>query len=209
MGGGGRGRQRGPSWRAIEFVSTPVLHVLAGPNGAGKSTFVARVLGPATRLECVNADESAAQVWPGEEESHAYDASRLAEARRRELLVARQSFLTETVFSHQSKQDLIDDAVAAGYLVTVHVVLVPEDLSVARVELRAADGGHTVPEEKIRARHRRLWALVAQARDRAYWTHIYDNGAADHPFRRIASYRRGHLVETCDWPDWAPAELRS
>lgn len=190
-------------------MSTPVLHVLAGPNGAGKSTFVARILGPATRLEFVNADEIATQFWPGEEESHAYAASRLAEERRREFLVARQSFLTETVFSHQSKLDLIDDAIAAGYLVTLHVVLVPEDLSVARVEFRVAEGGHTAPEEKIRARHRRLWSLVARARDRAHWTHIYDNGSADHPFRRIASYRRGHLIETADWPDWAPAELRS
>lgn len=189
-------------------MSTPVLHVVAGPNGAGKSTFVRRILEPTTGLTFVNADDLVAEAWPGDEESHAYDASRVAAGRRDQLVKARASFLTETVFSHESKLDLVVRAIAAGYLVTLHVIMVPEELSVARVALRVSSGGHSVPEDKIRSRWRRLWPLVAAARDRAHWTYVYDNGVADQPFRTIASYRGGRLVEAAEWPVWAPADLR-
>ena len=47
----------------------------------------------------------------------------------------RTSFVTETVFSHPSKVDLVRAAAAAGYQVTLHVVMVPVDLSVARERL--------------------------------------------------------------------------
>lgn len=77
-------------------MSTPVLHVLAGPNGAGKSTFVHRVLVPVTRLPFINADEIAAERWPGEEAEHAYAASEAAAGARSELLEQRSSFITET-----------------------------------------------------------------------------------------------------------------
>ena len=72
----------------------------------------------------------------------------MAAERRDELLTARTSFVTETVFSHESKVDLVKAAVEAGYLVTLHVVLVPEDLAVVRVANRVENGGHDVPEEK-------------------------------------------------------------
>lgn len=95
---------------------------------------------------------------------HAYGASRLAAAARATYLSARTSFITETVFSHPSKVDLVRDATAAGYHVHLHVILVPEDTTVSRVSHRVAHGGHAVPEEKIRERYQRLWDLVAQAR---------------------------------------------
>lgn len=59
-------------------MSQPVLHLTVGPNGAGKSTWFTRVIGPATRLPFVNADQIAAQRWPGEEMAHAYDAAEAA-----------------------------------------------------------------------------------------------------------------------------------
>ena len=43
-------------------MGDPVLHLLAGPNGAGKSTFYQEILGPATGLPFVNADEIASQA---------------------------------------------------------------------------------------------------------------------------------------------------
>lgn len=81
----------------------PVLHLLAGPNGSGKSTYANDVLRPETRLEFVNVDVIAHQQWPGDEEAHAYDASRLAAERRRELMTSRTSFITETVFSLRAR----------------------------------------------------------------------------------------------------------
>ena len=186
---------------------TPVLHVLAGPNGAGKSTFVARVLQPVTHLPFVNADEIAAERWPGEEVKHAYHASRAAAEQRRRMLGRGESFITETVFSHRSKVALVQQAVALGYLVNLHVVLVPADLSVQRVAERVSRGGHEVPEDKIRSRYARLLKLVVDARAVADRSTFYDNSIARKPFRVIASYQRGRLVGKPDWPAWTPTLL--
>jgi predicted ABC-type ATPase len=189
-------------------ISDPVLHLLAGPNGAGKSTFYARVLAPATHLPFVNADEIAHARWPGEESAHAYDASRAAADQRAKLLAAQQSFVTETVFSHESKLSLVESAVGSGYLVTLHVVAVSVELSVARVVNRVQLGGHSVPETKVRERHDRLWPLVRQAISLADRAHVYDNSSAKTPFRRIAQFDRGQLIGHAEWPTWMPSALR-
>lgn len=182
----------------------PVLHVVAGPNGSGKTTFCTRILMPATRLPLVNADDIARARWPGREEQHGHDAARAAERERDRRIEQRGSFIAETVFSHPSKLDLIARAAAAGYLVTLHIVLVPEELSVARVRLRAEQGGHTVPIAKVRARYRRLWPLLRQAALKADEAVVYDNSRAATPFRVVARYRNGQAEQAARWPAWSP-----
>ena len=190
-------------------MSSPVLHLLAGPNGAGKTTFVDRVLIPVTGLPFINADAIAAQRWPGAETVHAYEAAALAEEQRSRLLAAGASFITETVFSHPSKVDLVERAVAARYLVTVHVILVPEEVTVLRVAYRAAQGGHDVPEVKVRGRYARLWSHIAAARLIADQVRFYDNTVAAHPFRLVAVYEHGIEVGESQWPSWTPPVLQS
>lgn len=133
----------------------------AGPNGAGKTLLAGRFAAE-SRLEFVNADMIAAERWPGEEESHAYEAAAAAAARRFEMIAAGRSFVAETVFSHPSKLDFVRAALHSGYTAGIYVVMVPEDLAVMRVRTRVRSGGHSVPEEKIRGRYRRLWGLVAE-----------------------------------------------
>jgi predicted ABC-type ATPase len=188
-------------------MSSPVLHVLAGPNGAGKSTFVRAVLQPVTHLPFINADEIAALHWPGQEAEHAYEASAAAAVARDDAVSHRRSFITETVFSHPSKVELIKQGISAGYLVTLHAILVPEDVTVMRVQYRVSQGGHTVPETKVRERYRRLWDLVAEARDLANRCTFYDNSRASTPFLPIASYDNGRLVGHASWPVWSPSAL--
>ncbi len=180
---------------------------MAGPNGAGKSTLVLRVIQPVTHLPFVNADVIAAERWPGEELEHAYEASQAAAAIRGELLATRRSFISETVFSHPSKVALVETAQRAGFLVTLHVVLLPVDVTVARVAHRVSRGGHQVPEQKVRERYARLWPLVAQARAQADRTRVYDNSRAETPFRLVADYEHGELIGRATYPRWAPAEL--
>jgi predicted ABC-type ATPase len=187
-------------------LSTPVLCVVAGPNGSGKSTFVHAVLGPATALPLINADEIAAALWPGAEEAHAYDASRAAAQARNQALSARRSFITETVFSHPSKVALVEQAIRAGYRVELHVMLIPEEVTVARVAYRVSAGGHTVPPDKIRTRYRRLWGLVVDARPTVHRATFYDNSRSK-PFQQVATYERGHLLGTPTWPTWTPEVL--
>ena len=187
-------------------MSDPVLHVVAGPNGAGKTTFVERVLGPLP-LEFVNADAIAAQHWPGDELSNAYAAAEIAAQRRAVLFEQRRSFVTETVFSHESKVELIRRANRNGYIVLLHIILVPEDLAVARVGNRVENGGHDVPEEKVRSRHRRLWTHIVEAIAMVAQADVYDNSSASSPFRLLATFRNAMLVKDLDWPAWTPHEL--
>ncbi len=105
-----------------------------------------------------------------------------------------------------SKLDVIRAAHAAGYVITLHVVLIPEDLAVERVAHRVRHGGHDVPEGKIRERHRRLWSLVADAIKIADTTKVYDNSQAAGP-RVIAQMTEGNITGAPAWPAWAPSEL--
>jgi predicted ABC-type ATPase len=185
----------------------PVLHLLAGPNGSGKSTYVTRLQQPITHLPFVNAHVIAAERWPESQAEHAYDASRVAAEERTALLAARRSFITETVFSHPSKLELVDEAITLGYIVHLHVILVPVEVSVNRVAGRVLAGGHDVPEQKIRDRYDRLWDLIAKARTVADRTEIFDNSSARRPFRRVAAYEHGLALGEPNWPAWAPTAL--
>ena len=185
----------------------PVLYLLAGPNGAGKSSYVHDVLGPTTSLPFINADEIAAEMWPGAQTGHAYEAAQLAEAQRREKIAEGSSFISETVFSHPSKIDLVSDAVDAGYLVHLHVFMVPVELTVQRVLERVRRGGHAVPEQKIRDRYERLWDHICKAIRIADVAEVFDNSSASAPFRLCASFEHGQLIGPPSWPTWTPAAL--
>ncbi len=182
-----------------------MLYLVVGPNGAGKTTLFDRVIGPATGLEFVNADLIAAERWPGSSPRHAYEAAKLAAARRDELLSARGSFATETVFSHPSKLEMLERARAAGYRTYLQVVLVPKALAIARVRKRVEGGGHDVPRTKIEERFDRLWPLVAGALAIADEATVYDNSRGS--FLVVARYFSGRPAGTPNWPAWTPPEL--
>jgi predicted ABC-type ATPase len=182
--------------------------LVVGPNGAGKSTFYARVLEPVTHLPFINADVIAEREWPGAGSAHAYQAAELAAGERLAHLAQRRSFATETVFSHQSKLELVTDARKAGYVIGLHVCMVPVDLTVLRVEDRVANGGHPVPEAKTRERYVRIWPLVVQVIALVDEAVVYDNSRSAAPFTPVAKFRAGRLVTTTAWPLWAPDELR-
>jgi predicted ABC-type ATPase len=183
------------------------LDLVAGPNGAGKSTFVRLTLAPSRPgVAFVNADAIAAQRWPDDSQAHAYDAAAIAAATRTLLIEKRRPLIAETVFSHPSKLDLLRDAAGAGYYTALHVVMVPEDLAVARVAARVAAGGHAVPENKIRGRHHRLWPLLVQAITLADTATVYDNSRRHGP-REVASFSHAFLIGNPTWPAWAPEVL--
>ena len=192
-----------------ERVSNPVIHLIAGPNGAGKTTLATLVLQPVTQLPFVNADLIALERWPSAQAEHAYEASRAAADERARLISAGVSIISETVFSHPSKLALIDLAHRAGYRVELHAVLLPEEVTVARVDHRVRTGGHDVPETKIRERYHRLWPLVARAMAIADVAWIYDNSLAATPLRLVAHYEFGTPVGPPHWPLWTPKAVRS
>lgn len=185
------------------------LDLVVGPNGAGKSTFIALTLAPLLPGSVfVNADEIAKVRWPDDPEGHSYDAARVAADTRNALIADGRSFIAETVFSHPSKLELIERAHAAGCIVVLHAVLIPEALAVERVAHRVRAGGHRVPEVKIRERYRRLWPLVGRAAHRCDSATAYDNSRSKGP-RIVAQSNGGQLTGQLAWPAWVPTELRA
>jgi predicted ABC-type ATPase len=183
------------------------LDLVVGPNGAGKSTFVELVLAPLRPgATFVNADVIAAQRWPDDPQGHSYEAAQVAAKTRARLLELGEPFMAEMVFSHPSKLELLDLAVAAGYTVALHAVMVPESLAVQRVAHRVASGGHDVPEDKIRQRYQRLWPLVADAIGRTDTARVWDNSRRDGPVE-VALFAHGMPVGPCTWPPWTPLPL--
>jgi predicted ABC-type ATPase len=183
------------------------LDLVVGPNGAGKSTFVAMVIRPSwPAADFVNADEIARERWPGSAAEHSYEAARIAAKTRERLIELHRPFIAETVCSHPSKLELVTAARAEGYYVALHVILVPEELSVSRVAHRVVAGGHDVPEEKTRARYHRIWPLVVRAAEMADSANFWDNASFDGP-HQPASLIAGLAVGRPDWPGWTPETL--
>lgn len=183
------------------------LDIIAGPNGAGKTTLFERVIEPdRPGLPFVNPDRIASQRWPGEELAYSSEAAKIAAATRSQLIDARLDFCTETVFSHESKLELVVDANAAGYDVVLHVVMIPLELSGPRVKSRVGSGGHAVPNEKLAGRYLRLWPLIAAATGHCRRVVFYDNSHDDGPVE-VASCRSGTFDYPPRWPDWTPDAL--
>src|SRR3546814_13948846 len=110
-------------------------------------------------------------------------------------MAANQSLITESTFSHRSKFDLLLQAQAAGYRVFVyHVNVQSPTLSVLRVAHRVSQGGHLVPEDKIRGRYERNQQLIRQAVILADRASVFDNPMVAQPHRLALELRPGLIV---------------
>lgn len=182
----------------------PSLVLLAGANGAGKSTLYQTRVAPSFAGPFINADIIQRDELRDPSMEASYQAARIAEARRIEMLDARQSFATETVFSHPSKLKIIEAARAQDYLVIVmHVGVDSPDLSVGRVKARTEEGGHDVPEDKIRARYERSQPLVREAVLRADRGMVFDNSRLNTPPQQMLVFATSRLIQAAPiLPRW-------
>lgn len=178
--------------------------VLAGPNGAGKSTLYTSRVAPFFSGPFINADIIQRDELCDPSPEASYTAAQIATARRARHLKAGLDFVTETVFSHPSKLSLVTEAQARGFQVRVmHVGVEFADISVARISCRVQEGGHTVPEHKVRERFDRSAALIRAAVLKADHSHVYDNSRLNEPPRHCLTFRSGNLVQTApDLPQW-------
>lgn len=169
--------------------------MLAGPNGSGKSTLCATRIAPKLAVPFINADIIQRDELGDGDVNAAYAAAQIASERRASLLADRKSFVTETVFSHPSKLDLITQAKGLGYRVmTFHISVEHPDLSVARVGERVKEGGHPVPEEKIRNRYDRSGPLIRRAILQSDIGHVFDSSHLNQPPLRALSFTNGVLT---------------
>jgi predicted ABC-type ATPase len=186
------------------FDARPIIVAIVGPNGAGKSTFHEAHLGSAG-LRFLNADELARQLGVD-----AYQAAEVAGQLRRALVVQGESFVFETVFSDPvgDKLEFLKLAEKKGYTVVLCFIgLDGPDLSEERVAMRVLQGGHDVPSDKLRARYPRTMTNLAKAIEELGHVLVFDNSDMRRPFRKVAVFERGTLVEKhAPLPRWLPRE---
>lgn len=196
-------------------MSPPIFHLLAGPNGAGKSTLYRALVASGTiasTLEFVNADlyerDHLQHIADPQQRSEA--AREWAERQRAELLDAKIGFVSETVFSHESKLGLISHAQALGFQVALYVVSVDDPKRLlARVSQRVAEGGHPVPPDRILQRYPRTMANLRTAVRLADLAFVFDAVEAEQGSHRlVALCEREQTTLMADKPPrWVTAML--
>jgi predicted ABC-type ATPase len=184
------------------FDERPIVVAIAGPNGAGKTTFYGAHLQPAG-LRFLNADEIGREFMVSP-----YDAAELAGRIRETLVEQRTSFVFETVFSDPvgDKLAFLRRAEAKGYAVVLCFIgLDGPERSEERVAMRVLQGGHDVPTEKLKARFPRTMKNLSGAIRELPHVLVFDNGDLGRPFRKVAVFERGRMIERhAPLPRWLP-----
>lgn len=112
---------------------------------------------------------------------NSYLASVLADAIRRELLEEGKTFTFETVMSSRDKVDFMREARDRGYRVYLYFVATDDpEINLDRVRRRVMQGGHPVPEDKVRKRYRESIDLMTEASSVAHRAYIFDNSGSKH-----------------------------
>ena len=151
-----------------ESALLPEIIVFAGPNGSGKSTItrLSRTVGI-----YINADDIKRATLCSD-----LEAAQKAELMREQALDKKEDFTFETVLSTDRNLILLRKAKAQGFFIRcIYVLTANPDINVARVMIRQSQGGHGVPEDKVRSRYYKALALIPDLVAVCDVMHIYDN----------------------------------
>lgn len=179
--------------QSLRDAEAPIFWIIAGPNGSGKSTLYNRtdIEGWGGSVWIINPDLLTARLQRTEQIEPAI-ANGLALDRIERWLESsidvHQTIGVETVLSTAKYRRLIDRARDKGFEIRMlYVVLESAELQLERIRTRVREGGHDVPEPKVRARRQRSFeqlALFAEHLDRLM---IFDNSAGS---PRLGAYKR-------------------
>jgi len=119
------------------------------------------------------------------------------------LLLNNKTFSFETVFSHESKIALIAEAADKGYRTYLYFVCTSSaDINVLRVKQRTKEGGHDVPENKIRSRYNRSLKNLSGGIKLAYRTYLFDNSGRKTNLIAEVTPGKHLIVSTSRVPLW-------
>lgn len=125
---------------------------------------------------------------------NSYHASFIAAYLVEKLLESKQSFCFETVMSHRSKVQLLDTANGLGYKTYLYYLYTSDvDINIGRVKMRAEQGEHDVPEEKIISRYKRTLKLLPDALKIAQTAYVIDT--SDYPSVVVLSKKDGKVIK--------------
>lgn len=107
---------------------------------------------------------------------NSYVAADIAEFIRIKLLKSGRSFSFETVFSHQSKIEFIEQARKSGYRVYLYFIATESsEINISRVENRVAKLGHYVSPDLIVSRYHRTLDNLFKAVKLTNRAYLFDN----------------------------------
>lgn len=131
------------------------MYIISGCNGSGKTTASYTLL--PQMLDCnqfVNSDEFAKSLSPFDPSAASVSASRFMLMKYHFLLNRSQDFGIETTLATRSLLNMVKDAQAGGYEVTIlYLWLNSPEIAIERVRNRVSAGGHNIPDEVIRRRY--------------------------------------------------------
>lgn len=142
---------------------------------------------------------------PLEQSTGKYDAAIAADFIRFQLLNQNNTFTFETVLSHPSKLDFLQQATTIGYKNYLYFVCtVDPTININRVAQRVALKGHDVPVDKIVSRYNSSLILLPSLIPHTHRTYIFDNSADNSEIKLVAEIENGKLFisKTEDMPWW-------
>lgn len=133
----------------------------------------------------------------------------IAEYLRKKLLQEEKRFSFETVFSHPSKLDFMQQAVEKGYKIYLYFVSTESpEINTFRVEARTKKGGHSVPPDKISSRYYRSLDLLYDAAQLCYQVFFFDNSYDGEDanlfahFKNVKGEKLWDPINEQDVPQW-------
>lgn len=135
-------------------------------------------------------------------------------------IIERRDFAFETTLGGNTMTELLEKAATAGIDVHIwYVGLETVELHIERVRLRVAQGGHDIPEMKIRERYDRSRLNLLRLLPRLTELRLFDNTAeSDALIRRwpepklLLQWHRGRIVRKYNLqqiPEWAKPILQA
>ena len=111
--------------------------------------------------------------------------------------------ITETVFSHPAKIDILKKAQAAGFRTYMYFVATENpNVNVKRIQQRVKDGGHDVPEDKTIARYYRCLEQVKYALPYLNRAYFFDNSTEQSVFFAEYEHGKGFQLYSTLVPEW-------
>jgi len=203
----------------------PRLRLIAGPNGSGKTTLTDKLreefdvpLGQYTNPDEIElsladliADKQGRSIW----------AQKISKDQREGWLQKGISHSYESVMSHPSHIDYINEANHKGFKSYLYYVCLPDPLiNTQRVKERVEMGGHPVPESKILSRYNKSLDHLYEMASICHRVYFFDNAVDLIPFAEktpkgyLDIYQQAYYKVQPDWfrlsvlKKWDPEKVR-
>jgi predicted ABC-type ATPase len=134
-----------------------------------------------------------------------YDAALAADFIRLQLLNKGETFTFETVLSHPSKINFLQQSLKAGFKNYLYFICTVDPvINIERVSQRVALGGHTVPEDKIVKRYNESLKVLHQIIPLCHRVYLFDNSAEERSIDPVAEIddKKRFIAKTESIPWW-------